>query len=68
MLVRGQGFAKLMTQANLDANQINFVEEKSLPYMCRMDMCDWYYDVIYYLQHMVSPPHLRDNEKRILKL
>ena len=67
-LVRGQGLAKLMTETNLDANQINFIEEENRAYICDMDNCKWYADVIYYLQHMVSPPHLSNNEKRTVKL
>lgn len=39
-LVRGQGLAKLMTQANLDANHIIFVEEEHHPFICDMDHCD----------------------------
>ena len=33
-----------------------------------MDSCKWYANVIYYLQYMVSPPHLSNNEKRNMKL
>ena len=33
-----------------------------------MDQCDWYTNVIHYLQHMEVPPHLPDNEKRNTKL
>ena len=48
-LARDQGLAKLMSQKNLDANQIN-VEDQNLSLgMCDMDQCDWYKDVIYYL-------------------
>ena len=57
-----------MAEANLDANQINLTEEKSRAYICDIDSCKWYADVIYYLQHMVSPHHLSNNEKRTMKL
>ena len=67
-LVRGQGLAKLMAETNLDANQINLTEEENRAYICDMDNCKWYADVIYYLQHMASPPHLSNNEKRTVKL
>ena len=50
-----------MAEANLDANQINFIEEERRAYICDMDTCEWYADVIYYLQHMVSPPRLTDS-------
>ena len=48
-MVRGQGLAKLMTHANLDANQINLIEEENRAYICDLDTCDWYDDIIYYL-------------------
>lgn len=33
-----------------------------------MDDCNWYRNVIYYLQYMEAPSHLTDNEKRSVKL
>ena len=50
--------AKLMAESNLDANQINVVDDDLRPNLCDMDHCDWYTNVIYYLQHMETPPHL----------
>ena len=67
-LVRGQGLAKLMAQANLDANQINAQDQNLSLSTCDMENCDWYKDIIYYLHHMQSPPHLTENEKRTIKL
>lgn len=67
-LVRGQGLAKMMTQENLDANQINQVEEEQRSYTCDMDLCDWYVNIIYYLQKMKCRLRLNENAKRTLKL
>ena len=67
-LVRGQGLAKLMAESNLDANQINMVTEDLKSDLCDMDQCEWYTNVIFYLQHVEAPPHLIENEKRNTKL
>ena len=57
-----------MAQENLDVNQINARDQDLSLSTCHMENCDWYKDVIYYLQHMQSPPHLIENEKRTIKL
>ena len=57
-----------MAQTNLDANQINVQDQEFTFETCDMDQCDWYKDVIHYLQHMQAPSHLIDNEKRTIKL
>ncbi|XP_059066682.1 receptor-like protein EIX2 [Cryptomeria japonica] len=67
-LVRGQGLAKLMAQSNLDANQINIVEEEHRAYVCAIDGCDWYDDIIYYLQKRKCPEDMAENKRRTLKL
>ena len=59
--------AKLMAKSNLDANQINVVLDDLRSDLCDMDHCDWYTNVIYYLEHMEAPPHFPKNEKRITK-
>lgn len=46
-LVRDQGLAKLRAQSNLDSIQINVVEEEHRAYICDMDGCEWYGNVIY---------------------
>ena len=51
-----------MAQANLDANQINLTKEENRAYICDLDTCDWYADIIYYLNHMIAPPHMIDSE------
>ena len=67
-LVRGQGLAKLMIDANIEANQINQLGDNCREDLCDMDISDWYKDVIYYLQTMKSPSELTDNQRRSLKL
>lgn len=57
-----------MAQANLDANQINVEDHNLISGICDMDECDWYKDVIYYLQNMKSPSHLINNERNTVKL
>lgn len=44
--MRGQGLEELVAQSNLDANQINVVEEEHKAYLCAMDGCEWYDNVI----------------------
>ena len=57
-----------MAQSNLDVNQVNAVANDLRSYLCDMDHCEWYTNVIYYLQHMEAPSHLTKNEKRSTKL
>ena len=67
-LVRGLVLAKLMAQSNLVANHINVLEEEQRPYIFDMDYCDWYKDVIGYLQKLVFPPEMDENKRRTIKL
>jgi hypothetical protein len=60
--------SKLMAQSNLDANQVNVVANDLRLDLCDMDHCEWYTNVIYYLQHTKAPFHLTKNEKRSTKL
>ena len=60
--------AKLLTEANLEENEINQLDDNCRDNLCDMDTSDWYKDVIYYLQNMKSPSELTDNQKRSLKL
>ena len=57
-----------MAQSNLDANQINTVIDDFKSDSCDMSHCEWYINVIHYLQHIEAPPHLTKNEKRSMKL
>ena len=59
-LVRGQ--------SHLDANQINVVTDDLRPDPCDISHCEWYTNVIHYLQHIEAPSHLTKNEKRSTKL
>ena len=67
-LVRGQGLAKLMIEANLEENQINQFDDSCRDNLCHIDTSDWYRDVIYYLQNMKYPPRFKNNQKRSMKL
>ena len=60
--------AKLMTEENLEANQINQLDDNFKEDLYDMDTSNWYKDVIYCLQTMKSPSELIDNQKRSLKL
>ena len=60
--------AKLMAESNLDANKINVVVDDLRSDLCDMNHCDWYTNVIYYLQHMEAPPFFPKNVKRSTKL
>lgn len=66
--MRGQGLAKLMAGANLEANQVNHVYSEVRTKMCDMDDYDWYHRVIFYLRNLITPPSLIENQKRSLKL
>ena len=57
-----------MTEANLDANQINQLDDHNVDTFCDMEFLELYKDIIYYLQNMRSPPGLTNNQKRSLKL
>ncbi|XP_059067512.1 uncharacterized protein LOC131858327 [Cryptomeria japonica] len=57
-----------MAQSNLDANQINVLEEEHRAYLYDMDGCEWYDNIIYYLQKMKCLEDMSDNKKRKLKL
>ena len=57
-----------MDQSNLDANQINVVNEDDRSYTCDMDDYESYINVLYYLKHMEAPSHLNDNEMRFVNL
>ena len=66
--VRGQHLARLIAEENLDANQINQLDDDCRNDLCYMNTLDWYKGVIFYLWHMKAPLGLIDNQKRALKL
>ena len=57
-----------MSHSNLDANQINIVANDLRLGLCDFDHCEWYNNIIHYLQHMETPSYLDENEKRSTKL
>lgn len=57
-----------MAQSNLIVNHVNVLEEEKRPYVYDVDYCDWYKDVIGYLQKLVLPPEMDENRRRTIKL
>jgi hypothetical protein len=78
-LIKGQGLAKLLAEANCQALGVNFMNKCSgiqqgqlsetdpqrEPPLAR---CPWYKDVIYFLQELRPPDGLQRNKARALKL
>jgi ribonuclease HI len=78
-LIKGQGLAKLLAEANYKAlgvdfinacpgnqqNQLSDVDPRTEPLLAR---CPWYKDVIYFLQELRPPDGLQRNKARALKL
>ena len=78
-LIKGQGLAKLLAEANCQPLGVNFMNECSgirqgqlsetdpqrEPPLAR---CPWYKDVIYFLQELQPPDGLQRNKARALKL
>jgi len=78
-LIKGQGLAKLLAEANCKAlgvdfinacsenqqNQLSDVSPQTEPMLAR---CPWYKDVIYFLQELRPPDGLQRNKARALKL
>jgi hypothetical protein len=78
-LIKGQGLAKLLAEANCQDLGVNFMNECSgiqwgqlseidpqrEPPLAR---CPWYKDVIYFLQELRPPDGLQRNKARALKL
>ena len=60
MIIKGQGLAKLMTQSNYDALEINMMEIDfaSIIISNQIEVCPdflafvWYKDIIHVLQHL----------------
>jgi ribonuclease HI len=73
-LIKGQGLAKLLAESNCKALGINFVNEQAessnkhslgaLP----LAACDWYKDILYFLQELKPPDGLGKSKARALKL
>jgi hypothetical protein len=78
-LIKGQGLAKLLAEANYQALGISFINEcLGIPqsWLSEIDprrepplaRCPWYKDVIYFLQELRPPDGLQRNKARALKL
>jgi hypothetical protein len=73
-LIKGQGLAKFLSESNCKALGINFVNEQAkssnkhflgaLP----LAACDWYKDILYFLQELKPPDGLGKSKARALKL
>ena len=75
-IIKGQGLAKLMTQSNYDALEINMLES-NLTFVCDSDQVEvfldsiaslWYKDIIHVLQHLQGSSGLSKTQARSLKL
>lgn len=75
-LVKGQGLAKLMTESNLHALDINLIAAMSdenegglsIQVSEIFSLSPWYSDIIYVLQNLSPPPCMTRNQARTLKL
>jgi hypothetical protein len=78
-LIKGQGLAKLLAEANCQALGISFINECSgiqQGWLSERDpqrdpplaRCPWYKDVIYFMQELRPPDGLQRNKSRALKI
>jgi hypothetical protein len=73
-LIKGQGLAKLLVESNCKALGINFVNEqaessnKHFQGALPLASCDWYKDILYFLQELKPPDGLGKSKARALKL
>jgi hypothetical protein len=78
-LIKGQGLAKLLAEANCQALGISFINECSGIQQGQVSdiehrrepplaKCPWYKDVIYFLQELRPPDGLQKSKARALKL
>jgi hypothetical protein len=78
-LIKGQGLAKLLAEANCQALGVSFINECLGIQQGRLSeidpqrepplaQCPWYKDVIYFLQELRPPDGLQRNKARALKL
>ena len=71
-LIKGQGLAKLMTEANfhaLDINQLDNETELATPKInVAFEQSPWYSDICYVLQNLCAPPGLSRTKCRFLKM
>ena len=71
-LIKGQGLAKLMTETNfqaLDINQLDSETELATPKInVAFEQSPWYSDICYVLQNLCAPPGLSKTKCRFLKM
>eukprot|EP00253_Pinus_taeda_P003174 PITA_03174 len=71
-LIKGQGLAKLMTQTNfqaLDINELDNEEEMATPQINQAFLqSPWYTDICFLLLNLQAPPGLSRTKKRFLKM
>lgn len=75
ILIKVQGFSKLMVESNIHALDINLIavlseEEEEDTYLQVSDMfisSPWYSDNVYVLQHLNPPPKVPKGKNRSLK-
>jgi hypothetical protein len=78
-LIKGQGLAKLLAEANFQALGISFINEFSGIQQDRLSdidhqkepplaQCHWYKDIIYILQELRPPDGLQRSKSRAMKL
>jgi hypothetical protein len=78
-LIKGQGLAKLLAEANYKSLGVGFINEclgNQQDHLSNVDpqaepplaRCPWYKDVIYFLQELRPPDGLQRNKARALKL
>ena len=70
-LIKGQGLAKLLTQGNEEALGIVCQNELSAPVFPPKLQCldhHWYSDIIFFLQNLTCPQHLKGHKRRSLRL
>jgi hypothetical protein len=78
-LIKGQGLAKLLAEANCKALGVSFINECSENQQDQLSdadpqaepplaRCPWYKDVIYFLQELRPPDGLQRSKARALKL
>ena len=71
-LIKGQGLAKLMSEANfqaLDINQLDNEPELATPQInIAFEQSPWYADICYVLQNLCAPPGLSRTKSRLLKM
>ena len=70
-LIKGQGLAKMLTQGNEEALGIVCQNEETTPSMPpelqRLNH-HWYSDIIFFLQNLTCPEHLKGHKRSALRL